>query len=331
MRGVLKRLAVLVLVGAVLASLGEAFVAAQNAPGNGFRISPVRSEFTIEKGATETLVVTVENPTGGPITARGVVNNFIASEKENGEPRLILEDNAPQPRNNFKKLIGPIPDTPLAPRQKKDIQVSINIPKDAESGGYYGAIRFLPVNSQDDGNVALTASVGTIVLVKVPGNLTERLSLESLGAAQNGKSKSFLTSGDVDVAVRLKNIGNIHVQPFGKVQVKNMFGKVVKEYELNANDPRANILPDSVRRFDDPIAKPKPMWFGRYSITANIGYSQGSGDLISAKASFWYLPTWFLIFLFVLILAIVGAVFWFVKMRGGGGRRAHKSGAIRRF
>jgi len=146
-----------------------------------------------------------------------------------------------------------------------------------------------------------------------------------------------MMSGDVSVITRLKNVGDIHVQPFGKVQVKNMFGKVVKEYELNSTDPRANILPDSTRKFEDAIAKPGRGWFGRYTISANIGYSQGSGDLISSNSTFWYLPLWFIILVIVLIVAVVAAVWWFVSRRGGGGGRRRKqkqiphSPAVRRF
>lgn len=302
--------------------------------GNGFRISPVRSELVVERGTSQTLTITVENPTGATLIAQGVVNNFVASDKEDGEPRLILDDNAQQPRNNFKKLVSSIPNTTLAPNQKKDIPVTISVPENADAGGYYGAIRFVPNTSESDGNVALTASVGTIVLVRVPGNLTEKLILEQIGASQDGKTKGFITGGDVAVATRLKNVGNIHVQPFGKVQVKDMFGKLVQEYEINSTDPRANILPESTRRFEDKITKPKRGWLGRYTITANIGYSQGSGDLITTSTTFWYLPTWFIILVIVLILAISGGIWWFINgRRGGGGRRRGRghSPAVRRF
>jgi hypothetical protein len=313
--------------------LGTAFVSAQNnsQAGNGFRISPVRSEYIIEKGRSETMVVTLENPTAGPINAEAVVNNFVASDKEDGEPRLILDDSAQQPSNNFKSLIGQLPDVSLKPGEKREIPVTITIPREANSGGYYGAVRFVPSESGGNGNVALTASVGSIVLVRVPGNLTEKLNLVQLSAAQEGKTKSFITGGDVGVVTRLRNTGNIHVQPFGKVQIKSMFGKIIAEYELNSTDPRANILPDSIRRFEDGIKKPKPFWFGRYTITANIGYSQGSGDLISTSASFWYLPTWFLVLLLLIIIAIVGAVFWLRSGRGSGGGGRRHSKRIRKY
>lgn len=314
-RGAAAMAALLVVIGFA------AGVASAQGSGNGFRVSPVRSEYTIDKGKSETLVVTVENPTDATIKSRVVVNDFVASDQENGEPRLILDENAPSPKNSFKKLVAPIGDIQLGPRQKKDVPVSINIASNANAGGYYGAVRFLPADTGGTGNVGLTASVGTIVLVTVPGDLTERLDLVELAATQNGNPKSFITGGDLSIVTRLKNSGDIHVKPFGKVQIKNMFGNVVKEYELNAVEPRANILPDSVRKFEDAVAKPGRGWFGRYTVQANIGYSQGSGDLITASSSFWYLPVWFLVLLVVLIVAIVAGVYWLVRRYRGGGPR----------
>jgi hypothetical protein len=310
----------------VVVGLGSGLVGAQGtgSGGNGFRVSPVRSEYIIDKGKSETMSVTVENPTDAQVVAKAVVNDFVASDQENGEPRLILDENAPRPKNSFKDLVGNLADLTLAPRQSKDLKITIRVPLDANSGGYYGAVRFVPVTSTGAGNVGLTASVGTIVLVKVPGDLTEKLDLVQLSAAQKGKTKGFITGGDVNVITRLKNTGNIHVQPFGKVQVKNMFGKVIKEYELNSTDPRANVLPDSIRRFDDGIGKVGFKWLGRNTITANIGYSQGSGDLITASSRFWYLPLWFLIVLLLLVIAIVGGLFWVISRRRGSGSRRRR-------
>lgn len=272
--------------------------------GNGFRISPVRSEFTIEKGKSQQLTVNIENPTDANVLATPVVNDFISSDNETGEPRLILDDSVAPPKNSFKRLVDALPAVELGPREKKDINVTIRVPDDANAGGYYGAIRFVPSASTGTGNVGLTASVGTIVLIRVPGDLTERLDLVELTAGQDGKAKSFFTGGDVSVITRIKNSGDIHLQPFGKVQVKNMFGSVVKEYEFNNTDPRANILPDSIRRFEDDIEKPSRGWLGRYTVVANLGISQGSGDLISSSTTFWYLPIWALIVLLLLVLAI---------------------------
>lgn len=325
----LRAVACLVAVGFVLAIGMVAH--AQNkssttpAPGNGFRISPVRAEYTVDKGDGKTIAITLENPSNTSTIARGVINDFVASDREDGEPRLILDENAKAPRNSFKDLVLPIGDITLGPREKKEVPVTIRVPTDAHSGGYYGAIRFVTVNNNiANNNVGLNASVGTIVLVTVPGNLTQKLTLVQFGSADSkGKFKSFFTSGQVHVVARVKNIGDIHVKPFGKIIVTSFSGKTIETYEINNKEPRDNVLPDSVRRFEDTLKNKK--WLGRYTVEANIGYAVGSGDIISAKSTFWYLPPWALVIILVVVAAIVvGAVFAVSRLRGRPQHKHHK-------
>lgn len=295
----------------LIASYGS--VAAQSSVANGFRISPVRSELTINKGGKTKISITIENPTAVATTAKLIINDFIASDDESGQPRLILDDNVPLPKNSFKFLVSKIPDISLGPKERKTFDVTVSVPADANSGGYYGAIRFVPVADQKS-NVGLTASVGTIVLVIVPGNLKQQLKLTQLSASSpDGKAKPFMFKGDVSVLTRLENTGDIHVKPYGKVTVKDLFGKEVASYEFNNTEPRANILPGSTRKFVDKL--PKKKWLGRYTIESSLAYSQGGGDLVLGKANFWYIPVWALITFIVLVLVAVGITFWIIKKR----------------
>jgi hypothetical protein len=311
-RGLVAVAAVLLVALPSLQSVGAQSNSSSGGVANGFRVSPVRSEVTVDKGKNTTVTITVENPTNVATVAQPVVNDFIASDDESGTPRLILDSNVSAPKNSFKKLVGDLPKIPLGSREKKDINVKVAIPSSASAGGYYGAIRFVPSGTEQNGNVGLTASVGTIVLVTVPGDLKERLDLAQLSASQDGKTKGFITSGDVSVLTRLNNTGDIHVRPFGRVNVKNMFGSTVASYELNDKEPRSNILPGSTRKFEDKLPK-DIKWFGRYTIQTNLGYSQGGGELIIANATFWYMPTWTIYATLILMLAIAGGGYFLYR------------------
>lgn len=299
----------------------------QNQQANGYQISPVRSEYTIDKGKSDTLTISIQNPSDAATTARAVVNNFVASEDENGTPRLILAEDAEPPKNNFKTLISEISDVQLGPKERKDVPVRITIPENANSGGYYGAIRFVPANPTQESTVGLTASVGTIVLVTVPGDLKLQLDMEQLSASQKVKendqevykAKSFITSGEVFVLTRLKNSGDIHLKPFGRVMVSSMTGKVVSSYEFNNNEPRANILPGSVRKFNDSIGTLKMP--GRYTIEANLGYSTTGGELLSSKTAFWYLPAWAVVIFALIIIAVISGIIWASRKFGSSGSK----------
>lgn len=281
----------------------------------------MRQEFDLAPGSSQVVTITVENPSSSAIIAKPIVNNFLPSEDESGTPRLILDENVLPPANDFERLVQPLEEFEIPAGTKANVDVIISAPRDVRAGGYYGAIRFVPIlpGLGDAQNVALTASVGTIFLVTVPGDLKQQLDLIQLSAAEGTSPKGFFIGGDVAIATRLKNSGDIHVQPFGKIQVKSFFNKVLHEYEFNNADPRANILPESTRKFIDEI--PQSKWLGRYTITANLGYGS-NGQLITAKTAFWYFSTLVFYLLLFGLLVLVATIYWFVRrFKKGRGKR----------
>lgn len=308
----------MILAGSLLSltNLGYSQAASNGSP-NGFTISPVITEVTINKGQTYTVPITIENPTSVATNAIPIVNDFVASSNETGEPSIIINNNASLPTNNFIPLVDKIPDIPLGPNAQTTIDVNISVPANANPGGYYGAIRFAPTQqSGQQSNVGLTASVGTLFLITVPGNLIQKLTLVQLSAANSsGTTGGYFTGGKISLVTRLQNVGNIHVQPFGTLQVKNMFGKVVATVQVNNQQPRGNVLPNSIRRFTNSLPNNIRL-LGHYTIVASIGYGTGGGNLIVAQAGFWYLPIWLLIILAILVVIIVALIYWAsLKMR----------------
>ena len=295
--------------------VSSSIISAQNAGSlSGYLISPVRVETTLDKGQTETVTLTLENVTDVSATVRAIVNDFEPSNDESGQPKIILDENATAQGNSFKTLVAPIEPVTLGAREKKQIPVTITIPDNASAGGYYGAVRFVSDGSEAEGNIALSASVGTIFLVTVPGDLTEQLELVEMTAAKDGsEGRFFLGGGAFSVVTRLENTGNIHVKPFGKVIITNGSGDTIQEYEFNDKDPRDNVLPGSTRKFEDPLQG--DYGFGKYTIKANLGYGNGSG-LITASATFWVIPVWVLIVaLAALVLVVIGGIVLYNKLK----------------
>ena len=294
--------------GALLLSVGTIFsvlapVGAQQGSFNGYLVSPVRSELTIEQGKSEIVRLTVENATNSPTVAKPIVNDFEPSKDESGQPKILLDNNVLAGGNSFKSLVGSLQSIPLGPKEKKEVAVTISVPGNANVGGYYGAVRFVSEQQGTDKNVALSASVGTIFLIRVPGNLTEKLDLVEFTAAKNNSNgRFFINSGSMTVVTRLKNSGNIHVKPYGRVNVTDRSGKLVESYEFNSNDPRANVLPNSTRKFEDKLKNQN--WLGKYTVSANFGYGSG-GSLITASTTFWVVPTWVFILMGLILLALI--------------------------
>ena len=290
------------------------FKQSTNAQGSsGYEVSPVRQELTIEKGQSKTVTLNIKNLTQSTKTTRAIVNDFEAGDEENGQPRFVSDDSSTG-GNSFKTLVSDIPDITLEPQQKLQVDIVISVPADAYAGGYYGAIRFVDASVENDQNVTMSASTGTIFLVEVPGDLTESMELVEFTPAQDGSnSRFFVGEGDnISIVTRLRNTGNIHVKPFGKVTITDSDGNTVETFEFNNIEPRANVLPDSIRRFEDKLQNQK--WFGKYTVTANLGYGT-TGSLITASTYFWVVPLWLLIAIVAGIIAIlVGGYFAYRKI-----------------
>lgn len=280
---------------------------------NGFTVSPVRNIISVDKGQTTIVPITVENPSSAPVTAQAIINDFLPSNDETGVPRIITNNNTTLPLDNFISLVKPVPDFYLGPNSQKIVNVTINVPANAISGDYYGAIRFAPT-STGTGVVALNATVATIFLLTVPGNLFQKLSLVQFSAADaNGNTSSFFTNGQLSIVTRLNNNGTTHSEPFGNIIIKNMFGKVVDNVQFNNTTPRESILTQSTRKFTTALKKQK--WLGYYTATISIGYGTTVSSLITAKTSFWYIPLWLEILVLIVIVLIVVAIVWFIRRR----------------
>lgn len=298
-----KRLVNVLLVAIVLCGIpGSLHAQSTDKKANGFRISPIRTELTIEKGSSQIATVSLENPSSIPLKAKAVINDFEASDTENGQPRLLLDGEFAK-SHSLKRLVADPPTLELGPNERKEVKILISIPSNAAAGGYYGAVRFLPAEVVSGGNVALSASVGSLFLVNVPGNIKMHLELLDFGAAVNGNIKKIITSGQISIVTRLKNNGDTHEKPFGRIQIKDSKGKLVADEEINNIEPQSNILPGSIRKFETQLKNKK--WLGHYTVTAGFGYTPSNSELINAKSSFWYIPSWMFIAAIVMLVLLL--------------------------
>jgi hypothetical protein len=308
---------------ALLASLSATpfATAATTSGGNGLRLSPVRTDLTISPGQTQVVTVNVTNVTSNTATLQTIVNDFTANPNESGEPAIILNPDQFASSHSLKRYIGPVSSFTLGPGQETGIPITITIPSNAAGGGYYGAIRFTPVSSGTNPgqNVSLAGSVGSLILVKVPGNIKEQLSIASFDVRLNDHPSSFFTtSKKLTVTVRMQNEGNIQEEPFGKVLLKNHSGKILGSYELNNTTPPGNVLPDSVRKFDVTLTKVGS--FGQFKLEGNFGYGSG-GQLLSASTTFYVIPISLIIIFIVVVLLVVFLIFGLPRLIKAYNRR----------
>ncbi|HET8709448.1 MAG TPA: hypothetical protein VFL85_04165, partial [Candidatus Saccharimonadales bacterium] len=276
-----------------------------SAPGSGqaLEISPPAITMSGNPGQTLRAQISLRDVSQGNLLVSNQINDFVAAG-EDGTPKILMGKDANDSPFSMRKWVVPLPKMLLEPRQIKTLPVIIHIPKNASPGGHYGVIRFSGTAPNVKGSgVALSASLGALMLITVKGPITEKLSLQELSVAKLNKDNSLgqpaklFESAPLGFIEKIKNEGNVHEQPAGNVIIKDMFGKPVAG--VNINLPPRNILPDSTRRFTQPLDKSvigNKRLFGHYTATMTLKY--GKGQTLTAKTAFWVIP-------WKLILAII--------------------------
>ncbi len=305
----------------MFAVAGLPSVRAATSGGNGLRVSPVRTDLTISPGKSETVHISVTNVTAAPATLQTIVNDFTASPDESGNPAIILDPTQFATSHSLKRFISPVDNITLQPGQQKDVAITVKIPSNASGGGYFGAVRFAPaVSTVNPGqNLSLAGSVGSLILVKVPGDLKEQLNIASFDVRSKDRPSSvFSTNKNLAATVRFQNAGNVQENPFGKILLKNRSGKILASYELNTTVPPGNVLPNSIRKFSVPIDKVGG--FGQFKLEGNFGYG-GGGQLVSASTTFYVIPAWLILAVVAIILLIVFFIFGLPRLVKAYNRR----------
>lgn len=189
--------------------------------------------------------ILLENTGDDALELQIIYKPFSASSAENGE--VVFEENFRGPDPEILKKVQlldggkPVDSVTLSPKQKKQIDLVITIPKDEPPYDYYFTILFLAQEPTDATlNSSTTISQGGIgvnVLLSIgPKNRTT-------GVIEEFSAPFFFSSGPVPFNVRVKNTSRHFIYPKGHIMIKNMFGQIIGKVELLP----VNILSNSTR------------------------------------------------------------------------------------
>lgn len=293
-----------------------------NTGGQALEIAPPVINLTANPGETLRTEISIRDVSTNRLRVNAQVNDFVAAG-EDGTPKILLEEGEESPYS-LKSWVSPLASLLLNPREIKKLPVTIKVPANAAPGGYYGVIRFTATAPElKDTGVALSASLGALVLVRVNGDAKEELSIESFTVntvpggvfdlAKNGTPKSVFESLPLQFVERIRNSGNVHEQPSGQVVIKNMFGKTVAA--VNINLPPRNILPGSIRKFSQPLDKSvvgNNKFFGRYTAELKVTYGPDKRT-VTKTTTFWVIPVSLIIGAVLAIVALAFALRILIK------------------
>lgn len=278
----------------------------------GIKISPVKVEDLVDPGQIFESSIKVQNDSEDIKTFYVYLKDFKAGD-ENGNPVLI----APGTEDGYY-LASWIDITSegidFAPHEEKVISFKVNVPADAGPGGYFGGIylgtkppRLEKEDEEKGAGMAVAQQAGCLVLLRVKGDVDERAEVREFTTDKGYYNTPF----DVHFSIRVENKGNVHIKPYGTIEIKDMFGR--KKTSLQVNDKGGNVLPRSIRRYDSSWSD--KYGFGKYTATLGMTYGedassggQGKQTLYSQK-TFWIIP-WKIVGPFLIGFAIVIALFF---------------------
>lgn len=275
-------------------------------------ISPFLQEFDVAKGGSAASSINLTNTGTQPITVNITAKDFLPGQR--GEPRFVPDKEINEPTFSLSAWVKIKGNTTITipANSTTQIEYSLNPPINAEQGTHYGAILFSYSSSKQLSGVAITQSIGSMILVTYG-------EARSNGALQFSVDKNLLwTDSKIDFTNIFNNIGNVHVKPKGEVTIKNMFGKTVATPSINRD--AANVLPKSDRTFVTTW-QPGAWSFGRYTAESVIIYGREKLEVRGSQI-IWIFPYYTLI----VIGIFIGLVLWYILH----GRHWHRRRVIRR-
>ena len=270
-----------------------------------FVIGPAKKEVWLNPGESTTINLNVTNRLGSEMSFRIGVEDFVGSRDPNQVTVFLGEEKGPYSLKDYLK--PEITEFTLKHGQRMVLPIEISIPKDAEAGGLYGAVMvstFSPATESEakaeeiKGGVQLASQLASLFLVRVKGEVKEEGFLKTLAT-----DKSNYQKGPISFSLLYENTGDVHLIPYGIIEIKNILGRKVDELEITPYFA----MPNSVRLKE--IEWDKGFLFGKYTALASL--NRGYQNIIDQKSvTFWVLPWKILLAGFGGLFLIIWLLYW---------------------
>jgi len=267
-----------------------------------FVVGPGRAELSIQAGESVTYMISVANRISDNRVFEITVEDIEGSPDATRSVVLLGDTRGPYTIRDY--ITFPEQTFTLDLGERARIPVTITIPPDAEPGGFYGSVLISTVQAAAETGAVeaarspVIARIGTLFFVTVPGEVEQAGMLKGISFPN---AAWWYEAGPITLSLLYENTGSVHLNPYGELRVKNLFGEEVGFAEI---EPWF-VLPQSVRSRD--VVWNREVLFGRYEATVSI--NRGYNDEVDTKTIvFWVMP-WKIVaavftILFLLLLAV---------------------------
>lgn len=282
---------------------------------NDIVLGPGKIELQLDPGQKAKAELLITNRMGEAREFTVEIEDFRGSHDPQKTIEFMGEAESPYSLKNY--LNPEIYEFVLSHGQRMRLPFEISIPEDAEPGGLYGAVLVSasdPENSNSatvkekaKGQMELITRLASLVFIRVSGEVIEDGSLQEFKISE--PQKLFYEKGPISFEFLFQNNGNVHLSPYGKIEIINLLGKKVGELEV---DPYF-AMPDSLRKRE--IEWDREQLFGRYTATLFLNRNYpGEVNIIDRKTvTFWVFPWKVMLAVVAGMIFLILLIRWFFK------------------
>jgi hypothetical protein len=268
-------------------------------------ISPTWLELELGPDSTSTTsAVSIANTSQNTLTV--TLSAFeIRQEDEFGSVSFVTQ---PQVQSNsFNTFFSFNPSTfELQPNQKKSVSVSVRNSPDLKPGGHYASLLAKLTTDESLPQPRISPALSTLVLLRKTGGERYQLSLTNLEELPQG----FFWQLPSEVALTFQNDGNVHDRPYGRIEIFDGFGRLVRQSPINIGS--AFVLPQNRRQISHQLRSVEPsLPVGIFRLHI-AGRAERGLSTLAQETVFFYLD-WRL--LLVIAVSMAGSLFWLLKRR----------------
>lgn len=265
-------------------------------------LMPPKIYLGLDRGESITKKVEIRNDSDGPVTFY-IQKSDLEAEDVTGSP--IFTDKEPGSSYSLSEWMSfDINKLELAKGETGEVNVTISVPRNAESGGHYGAVWFstLPPDIEGESGVGVGANFVSQVFVEISGDV-----VRSAGIAEFKTDKKFYANLPIEFSSLITNDGNTHFVPQGRIRIRNRITK--KEYNVQYNSALSAVLPGLKREFKTTWEEPednKELFpkFGLYDAELRLAGADFARPN-NVRISFWIIPPRLVIGILAVILGLI--------------------------
>lgn len=109
--------------------------------------------------------------------------------------------------------------------ETKIVPMMINLPAKIKPGGLYGGVFVSVVKKDITKGADISSRAGSLIFLRVKGQVEELGEVKTFDLSSGGKI--IWTRSPVDFRVAFENKGNIYLNPYGVIEIKNWNGRVI--------------------------------------------------------------------------------------------------------